>query len=262
MAWLRIASAAIVFTTISRPSRSFRILAPKQQMLIIAFGITLAAMNCCFYEALSDLPISLVVAIEFSGTITVALYGLKTLRNYGALLLAVSGVFTLINAKWSTNATGLAWALGNGCLFVLYIVLGHRVARVSPEGAISRLGAATMVAFVAVSPVGFRQAVQVLHHPILLLAGLGVGVCASVIPYVCDQLAMSRLPRSSFALFLALLPANATLIGAIVLKQIPSLRDLFGLVLVMTGVALHRPAENPESIRKCVEPSDAEMDSL
>ena len=39
-----------------------------------------------------------------------------------------------------------------------------------------------------------------MQKPVLLLAGLGVGVCASVIPYVCDQLAMSRLPRSSFAL--------------------------------------------------------------
>ena len=87
------------------------------------FGIALAAMNCCFYMALSKLPISVVVAIELSGTITVALYGLKTVRNYGALLLAVAGVFILINAKWSTNAVGLAWAFANGCLFVLYIVL-------------------------------------------------------------------------------------------------------------------------------------------
>jgi inner membrane transporter RhtA len=192
--------------------------------------------------ALSQLPISVVVAIEYSGTIMVALYGLKTARNYGSLLLAIVGVYILINAKWSTNAVGLTWALGNGCLFVLYIVLGHRVARLHPEGAISRLGAATLVAFLAVSPIGLRQAIQVIDKPLLLLAGAGVGVCASVIPYVCDQLAMSRLPRSSFALFLALLPASATVIGAIVLKQIPGPRDIAGLVFVMAGVALHRPA--------------------
>jgi len=51
----------------------------------------------------------------------------------------------------------------------------------------------------------------------LVLAGVAVGACSSVIPYVCDQLAMSRLPRASFALMLALLPATATLIGVIVL---------------------------------------------
>jgi inner membrane transporter RhtA len=68
-----------------------------------------------------------------------------------------------------------------------------------------------------------------------------VGVSSSVIPYVCDQLAMSRLPRASFALMLALLPATATLVGIIVLAQIPSLRDISGVALVMAGVAVHRP---------------------
>jgi len=267
MAWLRIASAALVFMLVSHPLRLLRSLDREQQKLLVTFGIALAAMNCCFYMALSKLPISVVVAIEFSGTITVALYGLKTVRNYGALLLAVAGVFILINAKWSTNAVGLAWAFANGCLFVLYIVLGHRVARLSPDGAISRLGAATFVAFLAVSPIGLRQAVQVMQKPVLLLAGLGVGVCASVIPYVCDQLAMSRLPRSSFALFLALLPAIATMIGAIVLKQIPRPRDIAGLAFVMAGVALHRPAERnndenqkPSTMR--LESNDAETDHV
>ncbi|HEY4164228.1 MAG TPA: EamA family transporter, partial [Dongiaceae bacterium] len=69
-----------------------------------------------------------------------------------------------------------------------------------------------------------------------------VGVCSSVIPYICDQLAMARLPRASFALLLALLPATATVIGAVVLGQIPSPRDLTGIALVMVGIAWHRPA--------------------
>lgn len=80
----------------------------------------------------------------------------------------------------------------------------------------------------------------------LLLAGIGVGICSSVVPYVCDQLAMARLPRASFALLLALLPATATAVGAVVLAQIPGARDLAGIGLVMAGVALHRPA--PQSL--------------
>jgi inner membrane transporter RhtA len=54
---------------------------------------------------------------------------------------------------------------------------------------------------------------------------------------------MARLPRASFALMLTLLPASATIIGAIVLGQVPSLRDMTGIALVMTAMALHRPAE-------------------
>jgi inner membrane transporter RhtA len=65
-----------------------------------------------------------------------------------------------------------------------------------------------------------------------------------VIPYICDQLAMSRLPRASFALLLALLPASATIIGALVLAQIPSATDVLGVALVMAGVAVHKPAQS------------------
>jgi inner membrane transporter RhtA len=79
-----------------------------------------------------------------------------------------------------------------------------------------------------------------LTNPRLLLAGIGVGLCSSVIPYVTDQLAMARLPRATFALLLSLLPAIATLIGATVLRQIPSPVELVGIALIMSGVALHR----------------------
>ncbi|MBO0789244.1 MAG: EamA family transporter, partial [Actinobacteria bacterium] len=77
-------------------------------------------------------------------------------------------------------------------------------------------------------------------HPVWLLWGAGVGVCSSVIPYLTDQLAMARLPRATFALMLALLPMFATLIGAIVLGQLPTPRDLAGIALVIAGVAVHR----------------------
>jgi inner membrane transporter RhtA len=99
-----------------------------------------------------------------------------------------------------------------------------------------------LVAFFAVLPFGFIEAMSAFRNPLLLGAAIGVGICSSVIPYICDQLAMSRLPRASFAVLMSILPASATVIGAIVLAQIPSLRDLLGLALVMLGVALHKPA--------------------
>jgi inner membrane transporter RhtA len=83
----------------------------------------------------------------------------------------------------------------------------------------------------------------VLTHPLWLAWGAGVGVCSSVIPYVTDQLAMARLPRATFALMLALLPAAATVIGLLVLGQVPTWRDLLGIALVIAGIASrHDPA--------------------
>ncbi|GAB4518349.1 MAG: hypothetical protein Tsb0010_02640 [Parvularculaceae bacterium] len=111
----------------------------------------------------------------------------------------------------------------------------------TPEASKILYGAAMAAALLVLMPVGFAQAARVFSDPMLILAGIGVGLCSSVIPYVCDQLAMARLPRASFALMLSLLPAMATLIAALVLAQIPSVRDLIGVALVMAGVAIHEP---------------------
>jgi len=179
--------------------------------------------------------------MEFVGTIAIALYGLRTGRNLLALALAAAGVFVLIDVKWASDPWGLFWSALNAGLFALYIVLGHKVAARGAGGGVERLGAAMAIAFVIVMPVGAGEALQAFSSPLLVAAGIGVGLCSSVIPYVCDQFAMSRLPRASFALLLSMLPAMATVIAAIVLAQIPSPRDLLGVVLVMVGIAIHRP---------------------
>jgi hypothetical protein len=57
---------------------------------------------------------------------------------------------------------------------------------------------------------------------------------------------MARLPRATFALMLALLPVFATVIGAIVLRQLPSGPDIAGIALVMLGVALHQENQQQE----------------
>src|SRR5260370_28512480 len=100
---------------------------------------------------------------------------------------------------------------------------------------IDGLGAAMLIALLTITPIGFSGALPAMTQPLLLLAGIGVGICSSVIPYVCDQLAMARLPRATFALLLSLLPASAAAIGIIVLHQIPTLVENSGILLVAVG---------------------------
>jgi inner membrane transporter RhtA len=243
VAWLRIASAAAIFAPWTRPRRTLVEADRRTRIRLVAFGGCLALMNCSFYLALERLPLSLVAAIEFVGTIIVAVCGLRSGRNFAALALTVIGVIVLIELKWSSDPLGLFWAFLNGALFIGYIMLGHGMSRGGASAGVKNLGAAMTIAFVIVMPIGIVEAVRVFDTPTLLLAGIGVGVCSSVIPYICDQLAMSRLSRSSFALLLALLPATATIIGIVVLAQIPSIRDVLGILLVMCGIAVHRPAD-------------------
>ena len=120
VAWMRIASAAAIFAPWTKPWRTIREADPRTRFLLIGLGACLAIMNTSFYLALDRLPMSLVAAMEFVGTIGVALYGLRTARNFTALALAVLGVFLLIDVKWSTDPFGLFWAFLNGALFVGY----------------------------------------------------------------------------------------------------------------------------------------------
>lgn len=242
VAWMRIASAAALFAPWTKPWRTIRSADRATLLLLLGLGTCLAVMNTSFYLALDRLPMSLVAAIEFVGTIGVALYGLRTGRNAFALALAVLGVFILVDVKWSSDPLGLFWAFLNGTLFVGYIILGHKISERGASGGVEQLGAAMAIAFVFIMPFGFFEAIKAFGAIELVIAGIGVGVCSSVVPYVCDQFAMSRLPRSSFALLLALLPAMATIIGAIVLAQFPTMKDLVGVGLVMAGVSLHKPA--------------------
>jgi inner membrane transporter RhtA len=243
VAWFRIASAALVFAPLTQPWKTLAAADAKTRLLLVSLGICLAVMNTSFYLALDRLPMSLVAAMEFVGTVAVALYGLRARRNVLALMLAVAGVFILIDVKWASDPLGLFWSALNAALFVGYIVLGHKAAAGGASAGVERLGAAMAIAFIALMPIGFIQAARVFDSAAMVLAGIGVGICSSVVPYVCDQLAMSRLPRTSFALLLALLPASATIIAAIVLAQIPSVRDLVGIAFVMGGIAVHKPAE-------------------
>jgi inner membrane transporter RhtA len=45
----------------------------------------------------------------------------------------------------------------------------------------------------------------------------------------------------------SLLPATATVIGVVVLTQIPTVPEALGVVLVVAGVAAHTPARNRET---------------
>src|SRR6186713_2859073 len=118
VAWLRIASAAVIFAAWRRPWRFLR------GRLLLAWGLVLAVMNCCFYLAIDRLPLGTVAAIEFLPVIALAALGARTGRNAAALVLAVGGVYALTGIHLEGEAVGLAFAFANAAFFALYIVLG------------------------------------------------------------------------------------------------------------------------------------------
>lgn len=242
VAWLRIATAAVVFAVWRRLWRVWRRLDRPTRWLLVGWAAVLAVMNSVFYLAIDRLPLGTVAAIEFLPVIVLAAFAARTRRNVAALIAAAGGVYLLTDVRLVAEPLGIVFAVANAVLFALYIVPGHRVARSRDVAGIDGLALSMLAAAVIALPLGIWQAAPAFTDPLALAAAAGVGVCSSVIPYVSDQLAMARLPRATYALMVSLLPATATVIGVLVLTQIPGLKEIIGVTLVVAGVALHQHA--------------------
>lgn len=241
VAWLRIVSAALIFLIWRNPWKTFLKANKESRNLILGLGVIFAVMNYSFYYAIDSLPLGTVAAIEFIGPIILALVAMRTFRNVIALTLTTLGVYFLTDMRLEGTPIGFIWAFINAACFMLYIILAHRLSKSDPNTkSIDRLGASIVIAGICITPLGIGGAIAAFDQPILILAGIGVGISSSVIPYIFDQLAMARISRATYSLFVALFPATAVIIGIVVLGQVPFWIEVVAVILVIAGVIIVR----------------------
>ncbi|MPY92447.1 MAG: EamA family transporter [Acidimicrobiia bacterium] len=238
VAWLRVGTSGALLWLLRGTPRRAAWDRPRRRA-IAAFGVALAAMNLCFYLAVERLPLGNAVAIEFLGPIVVAVVGTRTARNVVALGLAVAGVVLLAEVQWSASPSGVMFALGSAVLWAGYIVLGARVARsgAGPADGLDALAWSMLIGSLAIAPAGLVGIALGEPTPVLVLGCAAVGVLSNVVPYGLDQVILHRLRPEQFALLLALLPATAAVVGAVALRQVPSVLESVGIGLVAAAVA-------------------------
>jgi len=239
VAWLRTLGAALVLLAWRRPGRS----AWRGRAFWLAglYGVVTAGMNVVFYEAIARLPLGTAVALEFVGPVLVAAFGSRTRRDVAALALVVCGVFLIADVRWAGSTLGVLFALAAAVLWAGYILLGKRLA---DDGlGVDGMAVGFAVATVVLAPLAFGTG-PVWTSPRLLLLGVGVGVAATVVPYALDQIVLRRLGQASFALLLALLPVTATVVGLVVLRQVPTPVEAFGILAVVAGLTLRSRRRN------------------
>jgi inner membrane transporter RhtA len=241
VAWLRVLTAAGALAVWRRPWQTQW--SARRLALVAAFGLTLTAMNLCFYLAIDRLPLGTAVALEFWGPIAVATLGSRSRRDAGALVLAVAGVLLLADVHIAGTPAGVAFAVAAGGFWAAYVVLGHRVAAEPGMRPRDGLAAGMAIGALAFAPFLAGGAGPALAAPWRLAACVAVGLLSSVIPYALEQLAMVRLPRARFALLLSLLPATAAVVGAVILGQLPGALEVVGIALVVAASALRSHTE-------------------
>jgi len=209
--------------------------------ILVLFGATLGLMNLLFYNAIKTVPFGLAIAVEFTGPLAVALWSSKKPLDFVWIVLAVAGmglILPLGNASGADmqaaaiDPVGIAYALGAGACWAIYIVVGQRVA--------DRIGAfatpmGMLVAALLVTPVGISVAGSSLLNPEWMLAGLGIALLSSAIPYSLEMYSLKHLPKQTFSILLSLEPAVGALAGWLVLSEQLSTQQLCAIGLIMAA---------------------------
>ncbi|MFI7277854.1 EamA family transporter [Streptomyces sp. NPDC049879] len=211
---LRLFFAAAVLMLLWRPSPR---LDRRAWTVVLGYGVTLGAMNLCFYLALDRVPLGIAVTVEFLGPLAVALGGSRRWPDAFWALLAACGVVLLADGGGDVDTAGLLFALAAGACWGMYILVGAALGRHTAEGNGLALGMA--VAAVVAAPFGVADSGTALLQPWVLVAGLGVALLSSVVPYSLDLEALRRIPPRVFGILMSLEPAVAALIGLAVLGE-------------------------------------------
>src|SRR5262245_705633 len=211
---LRLFFAAAVLMLFWRPSLRMN---RRTWTVVLSYGVILGLMNLSFYLALARIPLGIAVTIEFLGPLAVALAGSRRWLDAFWALLAAGGVVLLMEGRGELNLAGVLFALAAGLFWGLYILVGAALGRHTTQGNGLALGMA--IAAVVAVPVGVADSGMALIQPWVLMAGLGVALLSSVIPYSLDLEALRQIPPHVFGILMSLEPAMAALVGLVVLQE-------------------------------------------
>ena len=213
---LRVVLAAVILVVAQQGWRMR--LSWAELKTLLPYGVILGVMNLCFYTALKTVPLGVVVALEFTGPLAVAVLDSRRARDLVWVALAVLGIFLMDNpfAQGAVDTRGVLFALAAGACWGLYIVFGKKA------GALGSARATTfgmIIAALVVLPFGVTVAGTHLLDAGLLPRALGVAALSSALPYSLEMVAMARLPQRTFGILMSVEPAIAALFGLVMLGE-------------------------------------------
>ena len=187
---------------------------------IISYGLALAGMNLLFYLSIDRLPLGIAVSFEFIGPLSVALFYARQKFDFVWVGLAILGLVLLFpfdQAAQPLDPIGIAFALGAGACWALYIVVGQRPSGVSGNYTVC-LG--MFVGMLVLMPIALFAGMPAhTFGPMSLLYFVALAVLASALPFTLEMITLRNLSALSFGTLMSLEPAIAALSGLIFLGE-------------------------------------------
>lgn len=231
----RVGFAALILLAVFRPWR--QPISRSDLLATMRYGAVLGMMNFCFYMALRTIPLGLAIAIEFLGPLTVSLLHSRRPSHFAMVGLAATGLALLLPlhaGAHTLDPVGVAFGLGAGLCWGLYIVFGKRIGHL-PGGQAVALGMTT--AALVVVPMGVHAAGTSLLAPSLMAMGLLTAITSSAVPYSLEMIALRRIPASQFGILLSVEPAIGAIAGMLLLgEHLTGMQWLAVALVVMASV--------------------------
>lgn len=246
MAWLRLAAAAVALLLLSAFARvrtrrdarrhqelSAAPLSARSWPAGLAYAACLVGMNVSIYEAFARLPLGLAVTLEFLGPLGLAVLGSRRALDVMWALLALAGVALLGFTPTGLDPLGVFFAILAGALWAGYIVTAARAGRTWPG--MDALTLACTIGAVVLAVPALHQGGAEIWRADVLLAGAGVGLLSSVIPYSLEMAALKSIPPRVFGILMSIEPAAAALAALVLLGERLSPTDLVAMGCVIVA---------------------------
>lgn len=242
--FVRLGLGALLLAPILKPW-NMRV-ARRQWPLLLAYSAALGAMNLCFYLAVQRIPLGIAVALEFIGPLGLAISMSHrridllwvALAIFGlSLLLPVAQVFH--RGARPLDGFGVLFALLAAGLWAAYGLLARRIGNSQGNGII---GLAMAIAALLVLPLAVLQPGTISVTPHLAMAALVMALFSSALPFSLEMIALTGMPIRVYGTFTSLEPALGTLMGLIVLAELPTTAQLLGIAAIVAaslGTALY-----------------------
>ncbi|MDU5190798.1 MAG: threonine/homoserine exporter RhtA [Mixta calida] len=232
---LRLSLGTLILCLIFKPWR-LRFNA-RQRKALIVYGLALGAMNYLFYLSIRTVPLGVAVALEFTGPLSLALFGSRRAIDFIWVLLAVLGLWWLLPLGHSlshVDPLGAALAVGAGACWAIYILAGQRA---GADHGPATVAMGSIIAAVIFVPLGVTFAADGIWQLSLLPIALAVAILSTALPYSLEMVALTRLPARTFGTLMSLEPAMAALSGMLFLGESLNLMQWPGLLAIIAASA-------------------------
>jgi len=232
----------------------------RNALLLLGYGlVAVAGCQLAYFNAVAHLPVGVALLVEYTAPVAVVLWlwsrhGQRPARltAAGAVLAAVGLVLVLdLVGGVPADAVGVLWALAAMVGAAAYFVLSARTDDALP-GIVLAAGSLLVggVVLLLAGVVGIVP-MTVSDRPVVLGAilvvwwvpVLALGIVSAALAYVSGIVATRKL-GSRLASFVALIEVVAAMaFAAVLLGEVPDLRQLIGGLLILGGIVVVRSGE-------------------